>query len=53
MGDTASDHTIAMQTLEKDCDSYDATIYTDDAATHGNTNGVGGIIVTTGHSKWP
>ena len=46
-GDTASDHAIAMQMLEKDWDSYDATIYIDGAATHGNVNG--GIIVTTGH----
>ena len=32
-----------MQTLEKDCDSYDTTIYADGAATHGTI----GIIVTT------
>ena len=32
--------------LEKDWNSYDATIYTDGAATHGNANGGSGIIVT-------
>ena len=37
-----------MQTLEKDLDNYDATIYTDGAATHGNANGGTGTIVTTG-----
>ena len=37
-----------MQALENDWDSYDATIYTDGAATHSNANGSGSIIVTTG-----
>ena len=48
MGGNASDHAIAMQTLEKDWNSYDATIYTDGAVTHGNANGGSGINVTTG-----
>ena len=46
-GDTPSDHEVAIQTLEKDWDSNDATIYTDGAATHGNANGGSAIIVTT------
>ena len=47
-GDTASDHEIAMQTLDNDWNSYDTTIYTDGAATHGSANGGSGIIITTG-----
>ena len=42
-----------MHTLEKDWDSYNTTIYTDGAATHGNTNGGSGIIVTTGPRSDP
>ena len=42
-----------MQTLEKDWDCCEATIYTDGAAAHGNTNGVNGIIVITGHHTAP
>ena len=40
-------HAIAMQTLEKDWDSYDATIYTDGVETHCKANGGSGIVVTT------
>ena len=36
-----------MQTLEKDWDSYDATIHTDGAAKYFFANGGSGIIVTT------
>ena len=45
-GDTASNDEIAMQMVDKDWDSYDATIYTDGAATHSNGNGGSGIVVT-------
>ena len=47
-GDTASPHAVAIQTLEKDLDSFDATIYIDGAATHGNANGSSLMTVTTG-----
>ena len=53
MGDTASDHAVGTQTLEKNWDSYDATIHTDGAATHGSTNSDGNIIVTTGPQNDP
>ena len=33
-GDTVLDHAITMQTLEKDLDSYDTTIYTDGSVMH-------------------
>ena len=35
-GDTALDNAVAKKTLEKDWDSFGATIYTDGAATHGS-----------------
>ena len=47
-GDTASDRIITMQTLENDRDSFDATIFTDGAATHCNAIGDSGIMFTTG-----
>ena len=37
-----------MQTLENEWDSYDATIHTDGAATHGKKNSNSVIIVTSG-----
>ena len=42
-----------MQTLEKDWDSYDGTIYTGGAATHGSANGGSGVILTTDPTNDP
>ena len=48
MCNPASDHAVAMQTVERDWDGYVATFYTDWSATHSNANGGSNINVTTG-----
>ena len=53
MEDTTSDHSVAMQTLEKDLDNYDATVCTDGSTTHGIASGGSGIVVTNGPPSDP
>ena len=51
-GVVETDKQEAMQVLEKEWQTYDATIYTDGSAKD-NLNGGGGIVVTTGPPKNP